>query len=734
MGSAPVLRFALLLPLVLPASLLPAVGAAETPRTLTDRAGVLPDSPVLVKSLGDAAEHLARFRPVTTAAEWHTRRPVVERAFREALGLATLPERTQLNVRVTGRTELSGCVVENVVFESRPGFPVTANLYRALDAAPGQHPAILCPPGHHLSAGKTATEVQIRSLVLARMGFTVLAYDPIGQGERMVPGNIHHDAGAALLPLGESIAGWMVWDSLRAIDLLVSLADVDPARIGVTGNSGGGLNTFFTSALDDRVRAGAIVGFTFEFANWLKYGGAHCTCTHLPGIFPTTEWSEIAGLIAPRSVLMIQGEHDRIFPITGARHAGHQTEAIYRLLGLPERARFHELPGQPHAYSAPFRAAVYDWLPRHLGSNGLTAPLPESAFAPLPPRDRRLLCDPDHAFMPGAPTVLELARHRALALLGQHPAVPTGEALDSLRRRVAELVASPEVPDGFLTPTFQRLRPTDGPGTQEFSFLSEDGALVPGTIWFPDAATSAVPRRVVIVVSDRGRATMHGTALVDPILGAGRALVSVDLRGRGETLDRYGPRYDVNYRLAANQILLGRPLPGRRAFELRRLIDLLAMRPEFTLDDLVVVGLGDESLTVLLTAAVDPRIRRVAVSGGLLGMVSAMQTRKRSGPDLSEAWNDPQLDGLYAGPEYTADYGAVIPSFLRVADLPELAALVAPRPLLFCRTRDHRTAAAATPELVERFRTLAAAPGQSSLRFEPERALDAARLSEWLAP
>ena len=92
---------------------------------------------------------------------------------------------------------------------------------------------------------------------------------------------------------------------MRGIDYLLTLPDVDPQRLGVTGNSGGGLNTLFTAALDRRVRVAAGVGgFTFEFNNWLKYAGSHCTYTHLPGMFRGMEWFEITGLIAPRALLI----------------------------------------------------------------------------------------------------------------------------------------------------------------------------------------------------------------------------------------------------------------------------------------------------------------------------------------------------------------------------------------------------------------------------------------------
>ena len=346
--------------------------AAADPRWLVgpeerilDAPNLLPNAPVLVKSLGDAAEYVRRWKPPASTAEWRRRRPEVERAFRKAIGLESLPERTPLHARTLARHDFGDYTIENLIFESRPGFPVTANLYRPKAPAKGKRPAVLCPIGHYLLPGKAYPEIQARCIKLARMGFVVLVYDAIGHGERMVPGNIHHEAGYALLPLGETVAGWMVWDSMRGIDYLLSLAEVDPARIGVTGNSGGGLNTLFTAALAPRVSAATVAGYTFEFNNWLKYAGAHCTCTQLPGLFRAMEWFEIAGLIAPRPLLMLQGARDNLFPISGARRAGHAAEALYGLLGKPDRARFGEVPGEPHAYSRPYRERMYGWMARH---------------------------------------------------------------------------------------------------------------------------------------------------------------------------------------------------------------------------------------------------------------------------------------------------------------------------------------------------------------------------------
>ena len=258
--NRPSLRVLLTVVLALPCGALPMFAQAPTQDgawavtpggQVWDLPNTMPNAPALIKSLGDAAEYVLRWKPPADAAAWQQRRPEVERAFRKAIGLEVLPERSPLNARTTARLDMGDYTIENVIFESRPGFPVTANLYRPKAAATGKRAAILCPIGHYISDGKTAPDVQARCIKLARMGFVVLTYDAIGQGERNIAGNIHHEAGYALLPLGQTIAGWMVWDSMRGIDYLLTLPDVDPERIGVTGNSGGGLNTLFTAALDD---------------------------------------------------------------------------------------------------------------------------------------------------------------------------------------------------------------------------------------------------------------------------------------------------------------------------------------------------------------------------------------------------------------------------------------------------------------------------------------------------
>ena len=381
-----------------------------------DGFNVAPAANPLNKAIHDAAEHAGRFQLPARAAEWPERRKQVETAFRESIGLSRPPERTPLNAKVLRTHDLGDCYLENVIFYSRPETPVPANIYRPKAPAGQRLPAVLSVLGHWLGDGKAAEQNQILARKLAELGFLVMTYDAIGHGERNDRGNTHHHAGYSLLPLGETVAGWMVWDSIRAADYLQSRPDVDPQRIGIAGNSGGGLNTLFTSALDARFRAAVVAGYVFEFQSWMKYGGSHCTCVYLPGLYRSMEWFEIAGLTAPRPLLMLQGTRDSIFPRTSARRAGRATEALYSILGQGTSARLDMIPNEPHGLSKPFREAIYGWMRLHLTGNGDGKPIAEGDVSTLPLNDPRLKSDPDGQLLSSVPSIVDLALRRAAGM------------------------------------------------------------------------------------------------------------------------------------------------------------------------------------------------------------------------------------------------------------------------------------------------------------------------------
>jgi hypothetical protein len=472
-----------------------------------------------------------------------------------------------------------------------------------------------------------------------------------------------------------------------------------------------------------------VVGYTFEFNNWLKYAGAHCTCTHLPGLFRSMEWFEVAALTAPRALMMLQGDHDAIFPISGARRAGANTESIYALLGQPGRARFVELPGQPHAYSRPYREQMYGWMAQQLLGQGDGSAIPEGEVATRSERDPALLCDPSLSLVSNAPTVVELARQRALGLVAKMPVRSTPETRTADRQWVRELTAPPEALPHFLAPRAHGKIAVRNGQMEKISFVSEDGQYIPGLLWIP--VPRAGPARTVVVVDSSGKQAVAKSGLVQPLLAAGLAVLAVDLRGRGETLGVVQPGWDLNYRLVANQVLFGQPLAGRRAFDILRTIEYVRTRDELSSSDVTLVGLNDDALPAVLATAADARIGHVAVAGYVHSFLAQMREKAHSADaDIRNHWNDAQISGLVDAGDYKVDLGAVIPSVLKTLDLPEILALIAPRKVLFCHPKD--AAAEATKGLAARMLEVTASSGTDWIRYEPGRVLDGGLLLEWL--
>jgi dienelactone hydrolase len=300
-----------------------------------------------------------------------------------------LPEyRGPLNARVTKTTRREGFAIDHVLFESLPGYLVTANLYRP--ERPGRHPAILMSIGHW-DSGKAAG--QLLSSNLARKGFVVLAYDPVGQGERQQafdkrvghsliggPTEQHFANGAAAILLGQAVTRYFIHDGMRAIDYLVSRPEVDPERIGATGCSGGGTQTTFIAALDPRVKVAAVACYMNSFQT-LFSGSVGDSEQSVPGFLAAgLDQTDLVELFAPKPWLITSTEDDFFTP-AGARQVVEEAKHWYQLFGVDDRTKWVVGPGG-HGTPLVVREAIYEWMIRWL-ANG-DAPAKEDAIALLP--------------------------------------------------------------------------------------------------------------------------------------------------------------------------------------------------------------------------------------------------------------------------------------------------------------------------------------------------------------
>lgn len=288
-------------------------------------------------------------------SDWEKRAEVVRKGIIKGMKLEQMPARTApFNTIIHSTREMDGYIVENIAIESFPGFFITGNLYRPLNPAPFQKsPGILSAHGHgpDLRFGES---VQKRSAAFARMGAVVFAYDMIGYGDSK---QVEHK-----IPIALTI---QTYNSQRVLDYLISRPDVDPERIGVTGESGGGTQTILITALDPRIKVSAPVVMVSAYF----FGG--CTCESGMPIHKSanhqTNNVEIAALAAPRPMLLVSDGGD--WTKNNPRIEFPYVQKVYSTFEAESRVDNVHLAGERHDYGKNKRAAVYNFFGHYLGLN-----------------------------------------------------------------------------------------------------------------------------------------------------------------------------------------------------------------------------------------------------------------------------------------------------------------------------------------------------------------------------
>ncbi|MBI3280473.1 MAG: acetylxylan esterase [Acidobacteria bacterium] len=283
--------------------------------------------------------------------EWKTRRALMRRQILTAAGLDPMPEKTPLNAEVFGRVEGEGYTVERVLLETMPGFYLGGNLYRPARGR-GKRPGVLTPHGHWQN-GRLHNTVDFSGpalgIHLAKQGYVSFAYDMVGYNDTMqVPHRWGNETPYRLWSFGP--LGLQLWNSMRALDFLTSLADVDPKRIAVAGASGGGTQTFLLAAVDDRVKAAAPV----NMVSLLMQGG--CVCENAPGLRLDATNVDIAAMTAPRPMLLVSATGDWTKNVPKEEFPAIQS--IYKLYGKPGNVSVVQYDYK-HNFNRDSRQAVY---------------------------------------------------------------------------------------------------------------------------------------------------------------------------------------------------------------------------------------------------------------------------------------------------------------------------------------------------------------------------------------
>ncbi len=541
------------------------------------------------KQLAARRAAIARLR---TAADVKARQQYIRRKLLEEIG--GLPARTPLNARITGTLDRGAYRIEKLIYESLPHYYVTANVYvPAAGKAP--YPAVVGTAGHSLD-GKADATYQHVWISLARRGFLVLAFDPPGQGERfeyldpatgksrLAGGGTgeHIMAGIQCLLTGTNIARYFIWDGMRAVDYLLTRPDVDARRIAVAGNSGGGTQSSYLAALEDRLAVAAPSCYLTAWQNlWADPGPQDAEQDFAGFLKDGLDFPDFLLAFAPKPIQMSTATRD-FFPIAGARATYAEARSIFALLGAADHAGYFEFD-DTHGWSKPRREATYRWLARWMQDrpdDGVEA----AELAVSPPRE--LSCTStgqvSTAFRDAA-TVQSLNASLAEELYPNRAAAH-GKDLAALVRARLNVTAGRGAPH-----TTRR--------GDEVELQPEPGITLHARISVPAGGPARKP------------AVLYVGTPVQP--HADSIALAVDPRGWG---DLASPRsgYSKPYQTAMRALLVGQTMAGMQTGDLLRAFDYLAARPDVDPRRISIEGKGTGAVLALYAALLEPRIVTVS--------------------------------------------------------------------------------------------------------------------------
>jgi dienelactone hydrolase len=586
-----------------------------------------------------------------------------------------MPARTPLNARTVGAFERSAYRVEKVIYESRPNFSITANLYIPKSAR-GPLPGVLFQMGHYPN-GKANDSYQRFAQGLVQLGYLVLAFDPMGQGERFYypdsskrqsrlanSDSEHTTPGKQMLLYGYTATRLQVWDAIRSLDYLAAHPLVDTKRLASTGHSGGGTLTMLLAAADARLAAAAVcMANTENFA---------CAPFYPPGSTDDAEQDFInsgpAGFdrwdlfypLAPKPLLISvsdQDFYDTYSPqyISNGWKEFKRLRAVYELMGRGESLAWADTI-LPHALAYESRMQIYNWFGRWLkaGAQPVTA---EPEVKPEP--DQALWATEAgstvvslHSETPFSLLKREITERKPLNLtkvLGVD--VPT----ERLRANVLGRMACPTV------------------SVEALDVPSAPGVWVPAWLLLPEDRDRSTP--VLVCLDAAGREALWFPSEIDRLLPCKSPVIcAADVRGIGALEPEfpsgavgYARRHQNEENYSWGSLILGRPLLGQRVTDILALTAALRRHPALQGRPIRLAASNHLTVPALCAAALDRNIQALYLASGLISFASVVETDSYSHPFANFA-----------------------PHFLNCTDLPELVAQIAPRRVLLAGAVDGR--------------------------------------------
>jgi cephalosporin-C deacetylase-like acetyl esterase len=614
---------------------------------------------------------------LTTADDWRARQVKLRKTFMDIVG--PFPEKTPLNPKVTGVLRKDGYRVEKVIFESMPKYHVTAALF-VPDGLKGKAPGILFCLGHSAAAFRRPLYQDV-ILNLVKKGFVVLAFDPIGQGERLQyfnpgPGEStvgsstkeHSYAGAQCFISGSSVARYFIWDGIRAIDYLISRPEVDGNRIGCHGLSGGGTQSSYLGAFDPRITAVAPTGFITSLRRLIESIGPQDGEQNMyHDIFRGIDHADLLAVRAPKPALLVTTTRD-FFSIQGSRETVAELKKTYRALGDEADIGIAE-DDFGHGYTSKNRVAINAFFQKHLDLPGSDH---DEVVEYLTPDELQVTKTGQVSTALGSRTVFDINAEETERLIA---------GLKKSRRdlpdhignvtEVARGLSGYVEPDGNETgEVFCGRYQREGYVIEKYFIPGEGNYVVPFLLFIPEGAKGSP---AVIYLHPSGKNAEAGPGgEIEYLVSQGNVVLAPDLIGTGEMGpgEYRGDAYDfklgqISYNLWFLSLRIGRSIAGIRAGDVSRLVNFLEGRGEVG-GGISSIARGEMCPVLLHAAAFDDRIAKIGLIEPFLSYRSIVMNR---------FYKPSYIHGTVAGA-------------LTAYDLPDLAACIAPRKLMMVNVTD----------------------------------------------
>ena len=620
---------------------------------------------------GQAYQHLEKrgetIASISSLDGWQERQQWI----RETLQLIAgpFPRKTPLNANVVKVLDKGDFRLEHIIFESQPGFYVTASLYLPASRRKRDKAPVIIYCSGHANEGYRSKVYQHVILNLVKKGFIVFAFDPVGQGERLEyydakkgtssvggPTSEHSYPGSQAFITGSSQARFMIWDGIRAVDYLLTRPEVDPSRIGITGRSGGGTQSAYIAAFDERIKAAAPECYITNFTRLLQsIGPQDAEQNFIHEISAGLDHGDLLIVRAPKPALMITTTRD-MFSIQGARETAKEITGIYKAYARNDNFNMVE-DDAPHASTKKNREAMYAFFRKHLDNPGNAS---DQEVSLLSPEDLQVTSTGQVSTSLKGETVFTLNRKEAQQQL---------EAMMASRKNISDHI--PRVlqeaknlsgyrePREFSEPVFAGRLQRTGYAIEKYFLKGEGNYVVPYLLMVPHERN----HKTILYLHPEGKeaeASVGGE--MEWFVKKGYTVMAPDLAGTGET-GAGAFRGDaflggVSHNIWYASLLIGRSIVGIQAGDIARLTHEL--KKDFGSKGIYAVARKEMTPVLIHAAAFIPAIERISLLEPLTSYRSLV---------MNQYYHSPFILGA-------------IPASLTIYDLPDLAGTLAPRKLM----------------------------------------------------